>query len=155
MDHEFGTSFLEARQVGWDWFSLQLEDGRDLMLFRLRRADGTLDPHSSATLVGTGGETVTLSADEFELVPGRTWTSPESGGRYPVDWRIRVPGHALDLHVHSALDTQELRTEHSTGVAYWEGAVDAEGRSGDQNVRGTGYLEMTGYAGAPLSTRFR
>jgi predicted secreted hydrolase len=155
MDHEFGTTFLEPQQVGWDWFSIQLEDGRDLMLFRLRRADGSPDPHSSATMIGPAGETTVLSADQFELLPGRTWTSPESGGRYPVEWRIRVPGSRLDLQVRSACDGQELRSEHSTGVAYWEGAVDIGGSGPGGPVRGSGYLEMTGYAGAPISTRFR
>ncbi len=152
MDHEFGTSFLESGQTGWDWFSLQLEDGRDLMLFQLRRADGSRDPHSGGTLVDASGAAWPLGAADFELVAGRAWKSTGSGGAYPVEWLVRIPGKNLRLEVRAALDDQELRTAGSTGVAYYEGAVTAAGAAG---VRGRGYLEMTGYAGAPISGSFR
>ncbi len=155
MDHEFGTSFLEANQVGWDWFSIQLEDGRELMLFQLRRADGSRDPHSGGTVVDLSGRTTELSAADILLVPGRTWTSPSSGGRYPTEWDLRVPGRNIELSVTTAVDGQELRTEQSTGVAYWEGAIQVEGSASGKPVRGRGYLEMTGYAGGPISDRLR
>jgi predicted secreted hydrolase len=148
MDHEFGTSVLEAGQVGWDWFSLQLSDGRDLMIFQIRRADGSVDPHSSGTLVEHDGRTVGVAP--FQLEPGRRWTSLSSGATYPVQWTVRVPGASLDLAVSASLDAQELRTEHSTGVTYWEGAIDVTGRSAGRPVTGRGYLEMTGYAGPGL-----
>ncbi len=135
MDHEFGTSFLEGGQTGWDWFSLQLEDGRDLMLFQLRLADGSRSPYSSGTLVDSSGGASPLRADEFELLPGRAWKSPASGYSYPLEWLVRIPGKNLHLTVRAALDDQELRTTRSTGVTYYEGAVTAQ--------HALGYLEMT------------
>jgi predicted secreted hydrolase len=151
MDHEFGTNFLEASQVGWDWFSIQLGDGRDLMIFQLRRDDGSIDPHSSGTLVDAGGRVSPITiASTFALTPGRVWTSDVSHARYPVAWHVSVPTAALDLDVTAALDDQELHTEHSTGVTYWEGAIDVHGRSNDRPVDGRGYLEMTGYAGRAM-----
>ncbi len=149
MDHEFGTTFLEAGQQGWDWLSLQLDDGSDLMLYRLRREDGTRDRHSSGTLVRPGGAIVHLSADDFTIEPaGRVWVSKDSGARYPVTWRVAVPRHGITLDVSTPLDDQELRTAGSTGISYWEGLVDVAGRAGGRAVTGRGYLEMTGYAGS-------
>ncbi|MEO8521139.1 MAG: lipocalin-like domain-containing protein [Acidobacteriota bacterium] len=147
MDHEFGTSFLEPDQVGWDWFSIQLEDGRDLMIFQLRRKDGSIDPRSSGTLVERDGTAVPITlASGFRLDPGRTWTSPASSARYPVAWTVNLPGAALELEVEAAVDDQELRAAQGSGVTYWEGAIDVRGRG----VKGRGYLEMTGYAGEPM-----
>ena len=165
MDHEFGTSFLEDGQDGWDWFSIQLDDGRDLMIFQLRRSDGTMDPRSSGTLIegGTPGAgtaarprqvPITLESG-FRLEPGRTWTSPASRARYPVTWRVVVPGTGLDLTVTAIVDAQELHTPESTGISYWEGAIDVSGRSAGQAVKGRGYLEMTGYSGSPMSNLMR
>ena len=150
MDHEFGTSFLEKDQVGWDWFSLQLQDGRELMLFQLRRADGSIDPHSSGTLVEANGTTTHLSMSEFSLVPEQYWHSPESGARYPTVWLLTLPGYDLRLRVSAAVPNQELRTEASTGVTYWEGSVVVTEKSGGYNIHGRGYLEMTGYAGKSM-----
>ena len=155
MDHEFGTTFLEPSQQGWDWFSLQLEDGTDVMVYVLRQQDGAVDAHSSGTLVRPNGEVVPLVADDVELVPGRQWVSPTSGARYPVEWVVGIPGESLRLEVQAAVDAQELHTEQSTGVTYWEGAVIATGTSGGQPVGGRGYLEMTGYAGRPMSEVLR
>ena len=155
MDHEFGTTFLEPGQVGWDWFSLQLDDGADVMVFQLRRADGRPDRHSAGTWVGAEGIAVPLDAGDVRLVPGRRWTSPGSGAAYPVEWRVEVPGRGATLDVAAALDAQELDTAASTGVTYWEGAVTVNGRVGGRQVRGRGYLEMTGYSGRPMSEVFR
>ena len=114
MDHEFGTSFLERHQQGWDWFSIQLADGADLMMFQMRRADGSLDPQSSGTLVRPGQPDRRLVASDFALTPGRLWSSPVSEARYPVEWRVSVPGEELDLRVRPVVDAQEL-----TGRAVW------------------------------------
>ncbi len=152
MDHEFGTSFLEREQVGWDWFSIQLDDGRDLMIFQLRRADGSIDPRSSGTLVEPDGKAIPITvADGFRLTPGRTWTSAASGARYPVAWTIDIPARRLTLAVTAAVNDQELRAANGSGVTYWEGAIDVTG----QGIRGRGYLEMTGYAGAPMGRFLR
>lgn len=154
MDHEFGTSFLEEGDVGWDWFSLQLEDGRELMLFRIRRAGGAISPYSSGTLIDGTGRTRRLKRDEFELTPGARWRSPATGASYPVEWTATVPDLDLRLQVKAAFPEQELRTVESTGISYWEGAVRAEGAEGNTAVEGVGYLEMTGYAGKSMSELF-
>ena len=155
MDHEFGTSFLEPEQAGWDWFSIQLDDGSELMIFQLRREDGSRDVHSSGTLVGPSGEVVPIVVGEFDLVAGERWTSPASGAAYPVTWRVTVPSRGIDLTVRAAVADQELRTERSTGVTYWEGAVDVEGTRDGRPVRGRGYLEMTGYSGQSMGEVFQ
>ena len=155
MDHEFGTTFLEPSQQGWDWFSLQLDDGTDVMVYVLRQQDGAVDAHSSGTLVRPNGQVVPLTAEDIELVPGREWVSPTSRARYPVEWVVGIPGESLRLEVRAAVDAQELHTEQSTGVTYWEGAVIATGTWDGEPVAGRGYLEMTGYAGRPMSEVLR
>lgn len=152
MDHEFGTSFLEDQQVGWDWFSVQLEDGRDLMLFQIRRSDGSIDPRSSGTLIDADGSSLHLNYKEFSLVPGQQWRSSKSGASYPTEWEIELKRYGLRLKVTAAFDDQELRTPESTGVTYWEGSVSIEGESRDKRIRGRGYLEMTGYSGESMGT---
>jgi predicted secreted hydrolase len=155
MDHEFGTSFLEAEQKGWDWFSLQLDDGTDLMLFQLRRSDGSRDKNSSGTLVEAQGKSLRIRSGEFELVGGKGWRSPQSGATYPIEWQVKIPDQELDLSVEAAIPNQELLTEESTDVTYWEGSIVVKGTRHGHRVQGRGYLEMTGYAGDSISTRFR
>jgi predicted secreted hydrolase len=155
MDHEFGTSFLESDQLGWDWFSLQFDDGTDLMLYALRRQDESRDRNSGGTVLVDDGVQIRLMSNDYRLVPGRTWTSPSSGAQYPVEWQIEIPSLDLELVVRATVDSQELHTNRSTGVTYWEGAVDAVGVRLDQAIVGRGYLEMTGYAGPPMSEVLR
>ena len=138
LDREWSTSALAPGQVGWDWFALHLDDGRDLMLYQLRRSDGGKDPLSEGSLVAADGTKTRLGARDFALEPVETWTSP-LGGTYPVRWRVRVPSAGLDLEVAATFDAQEL----DATVRYWEGAVDVTDAGG---ARGTGFLEMTGYA---------
>jgi predicted secreted hydrolase len=147
MDHEFGTSFLEAEQQGWDWLSIQLDDNRELMLYQLRRGDGSRDPRSSGTLVDANGRTTHLSAGDFTLTRGaETFTAP-SGATYPVRWSIQIPGAQLALDVSTPLKNQELSTPAS-GVSYWEGLIDVAGTARGARIGGRGYLEMTGYKGS-------
>ncbi len=148
MDHEFGTSFLEPGQRGWDWLSLQLSDGRELMLYQLRRDDGSRDPRSSGTLVGVDGKTTHLDVKSFTLAPGRATFKSKNGALYPIEWSISIPAEQLELKVSTPLDDQELALERSTGVAYWEGVVDVAGTRARQPLTGAGYLEMTGYFGS-------
>jgi predicted secreted hydrolase len=145
MDHEF-FSGGDARIAGWDWFSIQLDDGRELMLYRLRRIDGTIEPASSGTLVERDGRTRTLSLAAWRATATRTWVSPATGARYPAGWRVRVPGAALDLALEPTLADQEVRAA-TIGVTYWEGSVHVRGTAGGRPVRGEGYVELTGYAG--------
>jgi predicted secreted hydrolase len=149
MDHEFGTSFLEPSQQGWDWLSLQLDDGNEVMLYQLRRGDGSRDPRSSGTLVRRDGSQIHLAAASFSLTPARrVFASQASGARYPIAWDVRIPGEGVELSVTTPLPDQELRTAASTGISYWEGAIDVTGVARSRRVTGRGYLEMTGYAGS-------
>jgi len=144
MDHEFGTTFLEPEQRGWDWLSIQLSDGRELMLYQLRRADGSRDPRSSGTVVARDGRATHLANADFSLAPdGGVFTS-KNGASYATTWTLGIPSLKLELRITTPLTDQELSLEHSTGVAYWEGLIDVSG----PGVTGRGYLEMTGYHGS-------
>lgn len=144
MDREWSTSSLGRDQVGWDWFALQLSDGSDLMLYQLRRKDGSADPASSGTVVSPRGEARPLALPDFQIAGSGVWRSPRSGARYPARWRVRIPAEELDLEVRPALDDQEL----DVSFRYWEGAVEIGGTRRGRPVRGQGYVELTGYAAA-------
>jgi predicted secreted hydrolase len=153
MDHETGTSFLEPGQQGWDWFALQLSDGREIMLYQLRRGDGSRDPHSSGTLVARDGKTTHLAEKDFVLTKGRSQFKSPNGAVYPTEWMVSIPSQQIELKVTTPLNDQELSLIRSTGVAYWEGMIDITGRqadrpAGQQGITGVGYLEMTGYHGS-------
>jgi len=148
MDHEFGTSFLEPEQRGWDWFAIQLSDGRELMLYQLRRADGSRDPRSSGTLVDQSGKTTHLANADFTLSQGSAQFKSKNGAVYPIDWTIAVPSQRINLKLTTPLEDQELSLVPSTGIAYWEGMIDLAGSVGGTAVTGHGYLEMTGYHGS-------
>jgi predicted secreted hydrolase len=146
MDHEFSSAPLEADLTGWDWFSLQLSDQTELMIYLLREEKGGYSGASSGTFVGESGKGAHLSREEFQVEVLDHWKSPHSGASYPSRWRVRVPSLGLDLLVTPNLADQELNTSRSTGITYWEGSVSARGRAGERPVDGVGYVEMTGYA---------
>ena len=149
MDHEFFTHQLEPNQIGWDWMSIQLEDDTELMLFRIRRKDGSIDPCSSGTFVDANGVATHLPHNDFALEPaGNAWTSPATHAAYPTEWKVSVPKLNLELHSKTLLPSQEL-TAASKKIApsYWEGAIALTGHKAKAAVRGVGYLEMTGYDG--------
>jgi predicted secreted hydrolase len=146
MDHEFGSTQLNPDQVGWDWFSLQLDDGTELMLYIIRKTDGRPDPYSSGTWVGTDGGTVHLRQQDFSVEVLDRWKNPRGRGHYPMKWRLGVPALEVNVTVTPAFPDQELDTAKSTQVIYWEGAVSAEGTVQGRPVKGWGYVEMTGYA---------
>ena len=146
MDHEFGSGDLAEDLVGWDWFSVQLDNRHELMFYRLRRADGTADPASSGTLVFPDGRSHHLSADDLQIEVVNHWTSQASKARYPSRWRIAAPTLALSLDLAPQLSDQELMTSRSTQVTYWEGAVEVTGMFHGAAVAGQGYVELTGYA---------
>ncbi len=148
MDHETGTSFLEPEQRGWDWLSIQLSNNRELMLYQLRRADGSRDPRSSGTVIDPSGKATHLTDQEFTLTPGRARFTSKNGAVYPTEWTVSVPSQKLTLLVTTPLNDQELSLVQSTGVAYWEGMIDLAGSFGAERVTGSGYLEMTGYHGS-------
>jgi predicted secreted hydrolase len=146
MDHEFFTHPLEPRQVGWDWLSLQLEDNTELMLFRLRRKDGSLDPFSAGTYVDAQGKSTHLRAVDFSLQPlAENWTSPVTHATYPIAWKIVIPKLEIELEARTTLATQEFAAKTKIAPSYWEGAITLKGRGGKRPLGGVGYLEMTGY----------
>jgi predicted secreted hydrolase len=128
--------------VGWDWWSLQLGDGRELMLFEIRRADASREGASGGTLVRQDGGTRRLRSTDFEVAVLDRWTSPHTRADYPARWRVRVPAEQLELEVTPLLSDQEMRTS----FVYWEGAVSISGTSRSRPVAGRGYVELTGYA---------
>jgi len=146
-DHEFGSDQLSAEETGWDWFGLHLSDGKDLMLYFLRRNDGTVEPASSGTIVDRQGKARHLPLAAIKLEVLDRWKSPKSSAVYPSRWRIRIPDEGLDLLVLPLLSDQELATARSTGITYWEGAVGGRGTSEGRRAACLGYAELTGYAG--------
>jgi len=142
MDHEYSTSALGADQVGWDWFSMQLNDGSEIMLFQLRREDGSLDPFTSGTLIAHDGSTAKLSYQDFNFEVLETWTSPHTSAEYPSRWKINIPTADIELEIEPLILDQEL----TVSFVYWEGATQITGTKAGQPIAGYGYLEMTGYA---------
>lgn len=146
MDHEFFTHELEAQQVGWDWLSLQLHDNTELMVFHIRRRDGSIDPFSAGTYVDRSNRSMHLQASDFSLTPlGETWTSTMTSAKYPVRWRVEIPKLGLSLEVSTPLKSQELPGLAKFAPSYWEGAITVEGHRGTSEIKALGYLEMTGY----------
>lgn len=140
MDHEWFSTLLDSAQQGWDWFSIQLANQTELMLFQIRRTDGAIDSHSAGTYIAANGHATNLARSDFQLQPLEYWTSPRTGARYPVKWRITVPSLKIALECAAAIREQELVAEDRSGPTYWEGAVRYTG-----SAEGVGYLEMTGY----------
>jgi predicted secreted hydrolase len=143
-DREWSTSVLSQGVSGWDWFSIQLESDAELMLFQLRRPDGS-SAFTSATLVEPDGTTRSLPDGAVRFSAGQTWKNPRTGVSYPIQWRAEIPSLAVSLQISAAIPNQELQL---ATVSYWEGATVVEGTSEGKPVRGRGYLEMTGYSSA-------
>ncbi len=147
-DHEFSTSALGEDALGWDWFGLQLDDNRELMLGQIRTAEGGRDPVFGGLLALPDGSTWVLDSSDFSLQAVAAWTSPHTGATYPASWDIRIDlgeDEPLDITVTPLISDQEL---HGAGIVYWEGAVHISG-----DATGYGYMELTGYADA-MTGRF-
>lgn len=158
LDREWSTSALEKNQTGWDWFSLQLDDGSDVMFYRLRQRTENnaivADSASSGVLVRKDGSTKKLHFRDVHLTPQTFWQSPVAhtiilnNSRkqhypvYPAIWRFSAPTENLELTLTPLVANQELLTS----VRYWEGAVKASGTRNNKTISGKGYVEMTGYA---------
>ena len=145
MDHEFSTNQLAENQIGWDWFSLQLDNNFEVMLFQLRTKNGSLDPNSAGTVISPEGEKIPLDNSLFQLRSVRKWISSQSGIEYPVEWQIFIPEYQAFMQVTPLLENQELDTRLSTGIIYWEGAVEVKGSWQGKPLSGLGYMELTGY----------
>jgi predicted secreted hydrolase len=153
MDHEFFSSAMAPNLAGWDWFSLQLADGCEVMLYLLRQKDGKLDPASAGSLIEPSGNVRHLSLADFTVKPTGAWTSPHSRAQYPAGWEIAVPGAGYQLRLTPTAPDQEIRSPAPAKVTYWEGQVKIEGVKNGVPVAGIGYAELTGYAGG-LGGRF-
>ncbi len=145
MDREFGTWTPTENQKGWDWFSIQLDNGCELMCYQLRNSEGKTSPYSSGTFVDENGMATKLGSPDFEIKPIGVWTSPRSQAEYPSVWRISVPSFYLDLRIVPVVEDQELDTRGSTMIIYWEGACDVTGTAGESAVTGQAYVELVGY----------
>ena len=145
MDHEFFSREPGEGQVGWDWMSVQLDDGTELMLYRIRAREGAGRDFLAGTYVDEAGQGRHLQGSDIVLEPGTTWTSEETGARYPIEWRIEIPPLAIELDCRTPMASQEIVTVRGIGPNYWEGAVDYRGTVAGKGVSGVGYLEMTGY----------
>lgn len=141
MDREWSTRALSADQIGWNWFALRLDDGREVMFFHLRRRDGSGDPWSSGTLVEPDGTPIALKFEDVTVEPRGSFTSPRSHVVYPASFRLAIPRFSLDLTIIPVTADQEL----DLTFRYWEGAIRIEGTAHGKKIGGQGYLELTGY----------
>ena len=147
MDHEFGSNQLSKDQAGWEWFAVELEDGSALMLYILRKADGSIEPASSGTWTSPDGKSVHLPLEAIKATPLNSWTSPKTARRYTLAWRIELPGRDTSLELRTQQDDQEVRSQKTAGISYYEGAVNVSGTISGKSVTGRGYLEITGAPG--------
>jgi predicted secreted hydrolase len=148
MDHEFSTAPLEPGIIGWDWFSLQLSDQTEIMLFLLRTEEGRFSQASSGTFIDVSGNPRHLTKEDFRVDVLNSWESPRSQAVYPVHWRISVIPLSIQIVAKANIADQEMLTQATTGVTYWEGSVSINGSVGKHPVKGSGYVELTGYAQA-------
>lgn len=147
MDHEFFSGAMAPNLSGWDWFSVQLGDGWDVMLYLLRHKDGTVDPASSGTLIDPQGQARHLKLADFQVKATGAWTSPHTGIKYPAGWEIAIPEAGYRLNLTPTLADQEIRAPAPAKVTYWEGEVKVAGTKKGAPIAGLGYAELTGYAG--------
>jgi predicted secreted hydrolase len=146
-DHEWATNGLTPEQIGWNWFSIQLDDGTDLMLYQMRTRNGGIDPNSSGTFVAKNGQCVYLARGDYTLTPGSLWKSRRTGAEYPISWKLEIPNLKLHLEITTPVPDQELALG---AIAYWEGLIKTQGTEKGAPVAGHGYMELTGYA-TPLT----
>ncbi len=141
MDHEFGTSALGADALGWDWYSIQLDNGAALMLYEIRTKEGATPPDVEGTLVFPDGRQQLVTHDDFTVTATGEWTSPRTGIAYPSGWQVSLPAYALDLTLTPLIPDQEM----DVSFVYWEGAIAVAGAMQGEPVTGRGYVELTGY----------
>lgn len=142
MDKEFGSQQLEPHQAGWDWFSLQLDDGREVMLYMLRDTTGAVD-FSRGTMVSSAGYARYLGPEAFSIRATETWESPETDAVYPARWEVAIAGEGLRMFLQPVMADQENRSDLMKSMFYWEGAVEIIGLDGIP--MGRGYVELVGY----------
>ncbi len=141
MDHEWSTSALGDNQKGWDWFSIQLSNGYDLMYYQLRNQDGSLSAFSTITLVDKEGKKIPIDVNKVDLKVLERWESPHSGESYPSEWLFSIPEVDIEFKVATLIPDQEM----NVSVRYYEGAVTVQGKMAENEISGQGFIEMTGY----------
>jgi predicted secreted hydrolase len=145
MDHQWGN-FLTLGGGGWDWFSIQLDNHTEMMLYLIRDATGrTISTYVG--YIGPQAESLLLPASALKMTVLNHWKSPVTGANYPSGWRIEIRDSQLQasLTLMPELKDQELVVYKSTGNTYWEGAVSIQGQSAGHTAQGEGYVELTGY----------
>ena len=150
LDRAWGEVPLPRGQIALNRFVLQLDDGREILCFQLRRRGGDRMPIATGLLVERDGTTQSLGRREVIIEKLEEWASPRDRIRYPARWRLRVPGEAIDLEIEPYVADQEM----VFSLRYWSGAVRVRGVAGGQPIRGDGYVELTAYAGEDNRTRF-
>ena len=145
MDHEYSSNQLNDELVGWDWFSLKLDDKTELMLYLLRRKTGGVDSFSSGTFIAADGSSRHIKQEEFIVRPLSYWTSKKSGIVYPASWELELPNFGIKLTLSPDLNEQELYDLRSISASYWEGSVSVEGTIRGNSIKGKGYVELVGY----------
>ena len=145
MDHEYSSNQLNDKLVGWDWFSLKLDDKTELMLYLLRRKTGGFDSFSSGTFIAADGSSRHIKQEEFIVRPLSYWTSKKSGIVYPASWELELPHFGIKLTLSPDLNEQELYDLRSISASYWEGSVSVEGTIRGNSIKGKGYVELVGY----------
>ena len=138
LDREWSTSALSKQQSGWDWFSLQLSDNREIMLFQIRQGENEISPYSGGTMVLADGKIIRISRQDFKIKITKRWRSPHTSIEYPAGWTLSLPKLNIELLLEPYLADQE----HRHSFAYWEGAVKIKG----EGITGSGYVELTGYS---------
>ncbi|MDZ7659663.1 lipocalin-like domain-containing protein [Fodinibius sp.] len=141
MDHEWSTSALDESQEGWDWFSIQLSNGYDLMYYQLRNNDGSASQFTTGSLVDPEGKKTTLNPEDVTIEVLDRWKSPHTGSEYPSEWRMEIPKKDLTLDLATLFDDQEM----AVSVQYYEGTVSVSGSMNGEDISGNGFIEMTGY----------
>ncbi len=147
-DQEFGSNQLAPAQVGWDWFSVALDDGTDLMLYNIRKDHGAIEPHSSGSIRLAGERKQHLTLKDYSIEVLDHWNSPHSSARYPAKWRLNIPSQNLELVVTPLCEDQELAADNKSSITYWEGLCGFEGQRKGKKISGKGYVELVGYAGS-------
>jgi predicted secreted hydrolase len=146
MDHEFSSNQLDEEQIGWDWFSVQLDNNTELMIYQIRKKSGVIEENSSGTWVDADGKGTHLMLSEYSIQSKGQWVSEQSGTAYPARWILEVPKHGIRLDVIPEMAKQELHNQRSISTSYWEGSVKVLGTVKGKPAKGRGYVELVGYS---------
>ncbi len=139
-DREILSNLMGTKHSGWDWFSIKFDDEREIMLYILRKRDGSIDIHSSGTFVYADGRYRNLSNKEFTVIAKSFYVSKKTKAKYPIEWEIKIPSEEVNIRIKPLVKDQEVLAYKTTGNYYWEGTCKVEGSS-----NGRAYVEMTGY----------